>query len=303
MAFDLAALASELGLPAVTMAVAVGLVRGASALEKVTSAPALKLFSDLLTKGDLRNIGKAGAGLVPFIFDKVFGLKPFSLRFISRSVLATTLFWLILLLLRHTSFKNITVNFAQTWQAYVILLPLWYMLDWSSLLKSRFLITVISQKYAIVSSMFFLLIDLTLSYLLPLLFMAIFGALILAVAVIAPYFGILTYDPKLIIPRLRDGLHNYETLRPIVSYFILPSEAIELANVIIPSTLLTSIWSLLLFVSCLVAQLLVPIDYLRRFTAFWFRDVEHHPLTAIAWVAATLIVVGALAIKAVHWVY
>jgi len=62
-------------------------------------------------------------------------------------------------------------------------------------------------------------------------------------------------------------------------------------------------WTLLLFISCLVAQLLVPIDYLRRFTAFWFKDVEHHPLTAIAKVAATLIVVGATAVKAVHWGY
>jgi hypothetical protein len=70
-----------------------------------------------------------------------------------------------------------------------------------------------------------------------------------------------------------------------------------------PSTLLTSIWTFLLFISCVIAQLLVPIDYLRRFTAFWFKDVEHHPSTAIAKVAATLIIVGAMTIKVVRWVY
>lgn len=61
-------------------------------------------------------------------------------------------------------------------------------------------------------------------------------------------------------------------------------------------------WTFLLFISCLVAQLLVPIDYLRRFTAFWFKDVEHHPLTAIAKVAATLIIVGAVVVKVERWV-
>lgn len=69
-----------------------------------------------------------------------------------------------------------------------------------------------------------------------------------------------------------------------------------------PYTPLTSVWTFLLFLSCLLAQLLVPIDYLRRFTTFWFKDVEHHPLTAIAKVAATLIIVGAMVIKVVRWV-
>ncbi len=72
-------------------------------------------------------------------------------------------------------------------------------------------------------------------------------------------------------------------------------------TVLAPSTLLTPVWSFLLFLSAIVAQLLISIDYLRRFTKFWFRDVEKHPLTAIAKVAATLIVGGAMAIKAVHW--
>jgi hypothetical protein len=38
-------------------------------------------------------------------------------------------------------------------------------------------------------------------------------------------------------------------------------------------------------------------------TRWWFRDVEKHPLTAITKVAATLIVVGAMAIKVVRSVY
>jgi len=74
-----------------------------------------------------------------------------------------------------------------------------------------------------------------------------------------------------------------------------------LANVIVPTNFLTSSWSLLIFISSVIAQLLIPIDYLRRLTVFWFKDVEKRPLTVIARVAATLVVVGAMAIKAVHW--
>jgi hypothetical protein len=96
---------------------------------------------------------------------------------------------------------------------------------------------------------------------------------------------------------------EFVNLSPILEYFVKKSSDITFENVIVPSTLLTSVWTFLLFVSCLFAQLLIPIDYLRRFTTFWFKDVEKRPLTAIAKVSATFIVVGAMAIKAVRWIY
>src|SRR5262249_8194842 len=100
-----------------------------------------------------------------------------------------------------------------------------------------------------------------------------------------------------------NALNNAVTLLPFTEYLYLPADQISISDVVVPSTMLTSVWTLLFFVSSLFAQLLVPIDYLRRFTAFWFRDVEHHPLTAIAKVAATLIIGGAVVIKAVRWIY
>jgi hypothetical protein len=54
-------IASEIGLPTGAIALAVGLVRGAKSLETGANPRALKYVSDLLTKGDLKNIGKAGA--------------------------------------------------------------------------------------------------------------------------------------------------------------------------------------------------------------------------------------------------
>jgi hypothetical protein len=69
---EISNLLSAIGLPAGAIGLAVGLVRGARSLETDASDRALHLFSDLITKGDLRNIGKAGAGLIPFVFDTVF---------------------------------------------------------------------------------------------------------------------------------------------------------------------------------------------------------------------------------------
>jgi hypothetical protein len=89
-------------------------------------------------------------------------------------------------------------------------------------------------------------------------------------------------------------------LNPILSYVLDSGEKMTLVNVVIPSTMLTSLWTFSLMVSGIIAQLLAPIDYLRRFTAWWFRDIDKHPLTAIAKVAGTLIIIGAGAIKAIH---
>ena len=101
---------NEFGLPAVVVtALAVGLVRGAKAFEEGASDAALKYVSALLTGGGLTNFGKVGATLVPAIFDRVFGTRPLSIKFILRSFLATTLFWIILLAVRHP-------NWGYVWQ-------------------------------------------------------------------------------------------------------------------------------------------------------------------------------------------
>jgi len=88
---------------------------------------------------------------------------------------------------------------------------------------------------------------------------------------------------------------------PITGYFDTGRDVL-LSDVIVPSTLLTSTWTFLLLLSSVITMFLIPIDSVRRFTAWWFRDVEKRPLTALAKVAGTLIVIGAMAIKAVRWI-
>src|SRR5215469_11102092 len=146
---------SQLGLPAGAIALAVGLVRGARALEKDASEPALKYVADLLTRGGLSNLGKLGAALVPALFDRIFGSSPLSYKFISRSLLATTLFWVTLLEIKHP-------NWAHVWDAlitqhmYMLFVPAWYIVDWVSLIKARLLIRlIIKQKRTLSVVLFF----------------------------------------------------------------------------------------------------------------------------------------------------
>jgi hypothetical protein len=288
-------IASEIGLPTGATALAVGLVRGAKALETDANPRALRYVSDLLTEGDLKNIGKAGAGLVPFVFDKIFGSRPLSFRFITRSIIATSLFWIVLLLLRHADWKTQITRILDVWGVAMISIPLFYALDFLSLLKAKSLLPMISERYAIITSFCFLCIDIIFSYTLA------FVALTIAGILYGFFYKHFSFTYAFSILKLVFG--HYFEFGVVLSYFSKPAKEVILSDVIVPSTMLTSVWTFLLFVSCLIAQLLVPIDYLRRFTTFWFKDVEHHPLTAIAKVAATLIVIGAFAIKAVRWIY
>jgi len=151
---------SEAILPAAAIALAGGLVRGARALETDANKEALEYVSNVLTAGDLRTIGKAGASLIPFVFDKVFGPKPFSFRFIFRSVIATTLFWMILLALKHPDKNNIFNDITEQRSLYVVIIPLWYIVDWLSLWKAKFFMTAFSfTDKAIKDSANFLMMD------------------------------------------------------------------------------------------------------------------------------------------------
>ena len=281
----------ELGLPAGTLVLAVGLVRGARFLEKTTSDEALKYVASLLTTGSVANLGKLGATLAPLVFDRIFGKKALSIKFIFRSFLATTLFWLILLAVKHPNWQNVAGQILDKQLGFLLLAVLWYALDWISLVKARKLLTIMSQRYAVVSAAVFFVIDFVASCALIIIGFLVINCIWMNVARIPgvpPYF-----NPDYGIEDALYSLIDVITLNIFINeYLYAPSGDITLFDVIAPSTLLTSMWTLLLLISSIIAQLLAPIDHVRRFTAWWFRDVEKHPLTAIATVAAILIVIG-----------
>src|SRR5690242_9486629 len=92
---------SALGLPASAIVIAFGLYGIAKGYEDAASKPALKYVSDLLMSRSMTSFGKVMTSLVPALFDRIFGTKPISYKFISRSILATTILWIILLSIRN----------------------------------------------------------------------------------------------------------------------------------------------------------------------------------------------------------
>ncbi len=278
---------SGFGMPVGAVALATGLVRGAGALEKDASEPALRYVSDLLIGGGATNLGRLGANVVPRIFDRIFG-PLLSVKFILRSILATTLFWIILLVAKRPDWSYVLSNVEDGWPVYCIIIPLWFTIDLISLAKARFILRIISESHGPLSTLHFFLIDIVLSYLLPILFFST-----LDVIVYLTFSDLYIPFTHLLISSVR--------LNFVWSYFTMSRSTFAPFAVFTPSTLLTSMWTMLFMLSSSVTMLLLPIDYLRRFTAWWFRDVEKRPLTAIAKVAATLIILGALAIKLVHW--
>ena len=56
------------------------------------------------------------------------------------------------------------------------------------------------------------------------------------------------------------------------------------------STMLTSIWTILILLSTAIIKLLAP---LQQFTA-WFFNVERNPLTAVGVVSGALVMIGSL---------
>jgi hypothetical protein len=67
----------------------------------------------------------------------------------------------------------------------------------------------------------------------------------------------------------------------------------------LPSTLLTSIWSILILLSTTVLRLLTPIH---RFAA-WYFDLKKHPVKAIGIVSGALVMIGSLIWSLVRTVF
>jgi len=271
---------SQLGLPAGAIALAVGLVRGAAALEKDASEAALKYVSSLLVGGDLSNLGKLAATLIPRVFDRIFGSRPLSYKFILRSFVATTFFWLVLIEVKHPNWGDVVDNAKY----YLVYLPMWYIIDWISLTKAKLLMNIITiPKYALLSITVFVVMDVGISYIL-----ASIGYFTLILVQFHPFPTPIVFD-------------WFITGAPIFNYlFGVGGHNISIWDVLAPSTLLTSIWTVLVMISSVLAMLLIPIDYLRRFTAFWFRNVEQRPLTALAKVTGTLIIIGTVVTRAIR---
>jgi hypothetical protein len=282
---DLAGILSELGLPVGAGALAWGLVKGADAIEADAKEERLKYISGLLKDQSITSFGKLGPSIVPFVFEKTFGSRALSFNFISRSIVASISFWMILLLAKRA---DVFSALSQTANDKLALetLPVVLFIDWLSLAKAKFLLKMMSERATVIWMALFVIIDVSATLLMLVSILYLFLTLIGAndVNSIWTHTGL-----------VRDIVAaTYE-------YYIMPGIETGVIAVTIPSTMLTSAWVLLFLVSVMLLKLLAPLEYIRYFTLWWFKDIDAHPLRAVAKVAATLIVIGAFALKALRW--
>jgi hypothetical protein len=159
---DLPGILSEFGLPAKAMALAYGLVKGADALEADAKEERLKEISALLKERSFTSLGKLGASVVPFVFEKIFGSRVFSVKFISRSIFASVLFWLILLSVKGFPILWILRALKPDFDVWIVATILF--VDWLSLVKAKFLLDVMSKINPIFWIVVFVAADITLTY-------------------------------------------------------------------------------------------------------------------------------------------
>jgi hypothetical protein len=262
---ELSGILSEFGLPVGAGALAYGLVRGANALEEDAKEERLNYISDLLKDRSFTSYGKLSASIVPFVFTKIFGSNPFSFKFISRSVLASMVFWLILLEIKHVPLsKVIDLLNDGKWS----ILPYILLIDWISLVKSKLILGAMSKLIMIGWVISFVIVDTLLTILILL-------GVFIAYAAVTMYFMPTNYH----FHSLSDGIKVMfdDILLALTGYFT-TTDIHALAQVAIPSTMLTSAWVLLFLISTILAKLLGQLEYIRRFTLWWFKDIDAHPL-------------------------
>jgi len=271
-------LLTALGLPPVAMLTMRWFVYQARSWERLATPAMLKHVSDLLLRGSLADVTKLAMTLVPMIFDRIFGSNPFRLKFIWRSILTTTFFWLILLLLKRPDWGVVWGDLLDNTLEDAITIFPWYAFDWLSLIKARLLLRMMAKYGSVFALLLFVLVDVSISAAIP-----------------AVGIDIMNYSNPIISFDV-DGLWIIILGR----YLSTDPSLITLPAVLYPTTLLTSLWTVLLLVSAVTVKLLVPIDRIRGFIRLWFRDVDRHPLTAIAKVMEALIVGGAVVVAGIR---
>jgi hypothetical protein len=202
------------------------------------------------------------------------------------------MFWIILCLIKninlfslfYPSFDDAHITFS--------LMPTVLITDWLCLAKTKLIIKLMTDKPTVLWSLIFVSLDVFTTILMLII---LFNLLASAV-----YIYNMWLDPSF-KDSFIDGIEliDYNIIFATPIYFS-DRPILSLAQIAIPSTMLTSAWVILLLTSSLFIKLLSPLEHIRRLMVSWL-DIDTHPLRGTAVVAATLIVIGAFLIKMLHW--
>jgi hypothetical protein len=281
---------------ALLLAVAWFLIRAAKAYEADASTGDLEYVANLVMNGRLANFAKLIAKVLPDLFDKLFGSNPASPWFIWRSCVATTMFWIILILFRHPQQLYLGTYSSHHVFNSVFVISI-YFTSWVSLIKTRFLLGTMLRTYKLaailglvfidsVITLALIAIDAIIAYVFPLLVL-----IILSFTPLSPMYGV----PG----NIQVYIDGFWRLVPFRDYLFHHSQNIHLITVIGLTPLLTSVWITIMTISIIISILVFRAKYFERFIAPWFLEVEKSPVKAIARVAGSLMI--AIAIAIIFW--
>jgi hypothetical protein len=206
-------------------------------------------------------------------------------------------FWIILSATKRFNVSNLFLGDEATFSPYWVLVAIVVLIfDWISLAKASYIMKMMSMlRITSLWTIVFVGADVLLTYVI-----ASVSLIIITMLIVAQYglTFLIAPDAAANFARLMTQHLFSNALRTTLLYVREPE--LNLSVILVTSTLLTSVWVILFLLSSIFVGALAPLEYIRRFTLWWF-DIDRHPLKAIAKVAATLIVVGAFAMKAARW--
>lgn len=278
-------LASSFGIPAGAATLAVAMYAACVAAESSARPEALKDIGGIL-KDPSWGRSVRPSNIIESIFNWTFGKRHLSFRCLLVSCGATLIFFLIMALLNIHLFWVIFLMpdplfggySGHITQIYSVIL-IGFIGDYVSLGKARTILRYMSRTAGGRNAVAMVAVDIVGSVMISTII-----ATFVNTAEVAPYWE---FDYSLRESVLRT-YHAWLNLPP----FLFGGAMYEVTDFqfCLPSTLLTSIWSILILLSATFIKILTP---LHQLTA-WFFDVETHPVKAIGIVAGALVMTGSL---------
>jgi hypothetical protein len=272
-------LAAAAGVPAGAATLAVAMYAACTAAEKAARPEALEEIGRILKDPSWSSSVRPSA-VIQRLFVWTFGERQLSWRCLCASVAASIVFDCAFALILRDQWNTIfwlqaTYSIGSRW-FFDLILRLSLLPDYFALAKSRYIMVGIGSSKNAVQVVLLVLLDvagsITISFLFLFAFLLAGNAYNLSHWIVNDWLAIVEQISSRFI-----GLQE-------------TPNGFNLVQLTILSTVLTSIWTILILLSTTALKLLGPVH---RFTA-WYFDVEKHPVQAIGIVAGALVMIGSL---------
>jgi hypothetical protein len=268
-------LSSALGIPAGGAAVASAIYFVSVAAENEARKEALADIAHVLEDPSWSQ-GFQPNTIIGNMFRWTFGERQLSWKCVRRSALATVLFCAFFAIVAYGAGATPMVKLNEP-ADYVILTLLFLLCslipDYLALAKTRILIARLHARTHVSAIALMVLLDIALSMLISCLVAVITIVVVLRRGVVA---AVELVEGSLL--SLRES-----------------SDSFPAFDIFFASTLMTSIWLLMILLASGLLKLILPLEYVRRFVT-WFFPVDQHPVRAIGIVSAAFVWFGSLII-------